>query len=121
MLPRSSSLSTAMVPLCAATMALAMVSPRPVPGIACRVAASERKNLSKIRSRSPAGMPMPVSATASTAWSPCMPTLTSTLPPSGVNFTALEMRLPASWAMRSGSRAKQGRAAAERASSMCFR
>src|ERR1019366_8961060 len=42
-LPRPSSLSTAIVPSCASTMALVMVSPRPVPGIACRVAIAVRK------------------------------------------------------------------------------
>jgi hypothetical protein len=41
-LPRPSSLSTVIVPWCAATMALVMVSPSPVPWIACRLAIAVR-------------------------------------------------------------------------------
>jgi hypothetical protein len=92
-----------MVPWWASTMAREMVSPRPLPGIIRRVAASLRKNRSKICSWSAAGIPMPVSATLSTASFPSTARVTSTFPSSGVNFTALEMRLPRSWAMRVGS------------------
>ncbi len=41
-LPWPSVLSAVMAPPCASTMALAMASPRPVPGITCRVAAAVR-------------------------------------------------------------------------------
>jgi hypothetical protein len=41
-LPRPSALSTVIVPWCAATMALVMVSPRPVPWISCRLAIAVR-------------------------------------------------------------------------------
>src|ERR1035438_1936707 len=41
-LPRPSSLSTVIVPWCASTMALVMVSPSPVPWITCRLAIAVR-------------------------------------------------------------------------------
>ena len=117
-LPCPSSLRTEMVPWWASTMAREMVSPRPLPGITRWVTASVRKNRSKIRSRSAAGMPMPVSETLSTASFPWTARVTSTFPSSGVNFTALEMRLPRSWAMRVGSTARRGTAAEDMVSSM---
>ena len=64
---------------------------------------------------------MPVSVTASTAWSPSVRTLTSIRPPSGVNFTALEMRLPSSWAIRVGSAANVGASSLDRTRLMFLR
>lgn len=102
-------------------MALLIASPRPVPGMACRVTVAVRKKRSKTRLRSVSAMPMPVSATASTALSPSTPSLTSTRPPSGVNFTALESRLSSNWEARTGSKVKRGTSVADSRRSMCLR
>ena len=64
---------------------------------------------------------MPVSVTLSTASPSSAARRTSTFPPSGVNFTALVMRFPSSWAMRVGSTAEQGTWAADRTRPMCLR
>src|SRR5262249_14900758 len=65
--PTPSRLSSSMAPPCASTIAFAIPSPSPVPGIARFVAAEERKKRSNSRVCSSAGMPIPLSRTSSTA------------------------------------------------------
>ena len=57
-------------PSCASTSAFTMYSPRPVPGIRRSTAPEVRKNRSNSAACSASGMPMPESATSSTALGP---------------------------------------------------
>src|ERR1039457_7017262 len=91
-----------------------MERPRPVPGMARCVAFEARKKRVKRSFLSASGIPMPVSATDTTAHPPAVSVVSSMRPPSGVNFTALDRRFVStrtSWlASPSTTRPSAGRA-----------
>ena len=106
-LPSPGALSTAISPCIKMASRRQIVKPRPVPPNWRVVEPSTWAKASKIIACLSAGMPMPVSATASTTRhvSPCsssMATVTVT-PPSRVNLTALPSRLSSTWRSRPGS------------------
>src|SRR5581483_9254978 len=100
-LPRPSSLSISMRPLCSRTISALRKSPRPVP----RAGSFVEKNGSKRCARAAAGIPRPVSVTAISI-APCAGTrraATSMRPPGGVASIALVRRLRmtcCSWSAR---------------------
>ena len=102
MLPTPTSLSSHIRPPCSSTIRRVRVRPRPVPSEldADRVPCWKE---SKIRDRSASAMPMPVSVTVMSTSGPSVQARTVTLPPSGVNLTALPMRLSSTCLSRSSS------------------
>ena len=91
MVPTPSVLAAVNSPPCARASSAATASPMPLPEICA--AEGPRQNRSKMRGRSPAGMPTPVSATSSSASEPADLVRMVTLPPDGVNFSALVSKL----------------------------
>ena len=89
--PTPGSLSAVMVPPCSPTSSRTMASPIPLPSPDRERARSTRWNRSNSRGSSSGGTPVPVSATVRTARSPSRRSAT-VIPPSKVNFTALESR-----------------------------
>ena len=103
MLPRPTSLSSHIRPPCSSTIRRVRVRPRPVPSAldADRVPCWKE---SKIRDRSASAMPMPVSVDGDEHLAaPPVQARTVTLPPSGVNLTALPTRLSSTCLSRSSS------------------
>src|SRR6266404_8286024 len=88
-LPSPTTLSSHSRPPCSSTKRRASGRPRPVPSSPLPA----WRNASKIRSASCAAIPGPVSATATSTFPSRRSADTSTTPPAGVNFTALERRL----------------------------
>src|SRR6184192_4184441 len=82
--PAPSADSTLKSPSWFATIVRAMDMPRPDPGTAPATALDARKNLVNRAAWSGAGMPIPVSATVSTAASPSQASEVLTCPPLGV-------------------------------------
>ena len=107
-LPFPSALSTSIRPSSSCTSIRTMDNPSPKPSSPC--APGRRVNSWKIRSRSPGSIPFPVSITESFKWLPGKAEspfgtkeAVSVMPPSEVNFTALESRLLTIWRKRNGS------------------
>ena len=100
LLPSPRRLSSEMLPPSSFTRRSTIESPRPNPSTPC--AERRRTNSWKMRSFSSRPMPRPVSRTENTS----RPSTTSarivTLP-SSVNFSALDIRLSATWRIRKGS------------------
>ncbi len=90
--PTPTVLSTAIVPWCAFTRSDTSDSPMPAPSWPREIIPGTRWNRSKILASSSGGMPIPVSATTSTASSPSSRSETR-IEPTEVNFTALDSRL----------------------------
>ena len=101
-LPSPTSLSTPICPPCSSTIRLHSVRPRPVPSSGSCARPPCWKE-SKMRSWSAGGMPTPVSATASTTRPASGAAETATVPPAGVNFTALDSRFSSTCLSRSSS------------------
>jgi len=99
--PRPGWLVAARRPPWAWASSAAMVRPMPLPETCA--ACWPRQNRSKMRGRSPAGMPTPVSVTCSTASGPARLVEMVTRPPAGVNFSALVSRLVITWCSQRGS------------------
>src|SRR5215211_3500043 len=101
-LPTPTSLSTQIRPPCNSTIRLDRVSPRLVPSVEGAVRPPCWK-ASKIRSRSSAATPTPVSETVTSTSLGSARARTSMRPPSGVNFTAFDSRLTITCLTRSSS------------------
>ncbi|MNS75245.1 hypothetical protein D3C72_1087530 [compost metagenome] len=91
-LPRPTVLRTVNSPPMMPVSMRQMVRPRPVPESACSAAAQLRSKGRKMRSRSSAGMPRPLSSTSNNTISAADFTRIDTCP-SEVNFSALLNRL----------------------------
>ena len=96
-------------PPCSCTSARAMGSPRPVPSRQRAWLASTWPKGVNATETSSGVMPTPVSRTVASRISPRASALTSTVPPSRVNFRALEMRLVNTWRRRTPSPLMCGR------------
>lgn len=84
-------------------MARLIASPSPVPGIALSSAAAVRKKRPKTWGRSLSAMPIPVSHTSTTTSPSTFAVRMTTLPPSGVNFSAFDVRFVSTWVRRERS------------------
>src|SRR5207249_3814399 len=89
--PAPGALSTRIWPPCASTIVLAMNRPSPVPSVRCL--SRTRRYFSKRCGSSCAGMPRPVSRTATVTWPLCRPVVTRMTPPAGVYLIAFPIRL----------------------------
>ncbi len=91
-------------PWCAATIARAMVSPRPLPWLSLvALETSARWNRLKTASSWSGEMPSPSSPTIRYAWMPTARTVRVTCPSVEVCRNALSSRLAKTWARRWGS------------------
>src|SRR5687768_14305608 len=85
-------LSSRIAPPCSSTKRLVSARPRPVPSAFLILSRPTCLNSSNTAAWSSGAMPMPVSRTVTSSAPFCFRAETWTLPPSGVNFTALESR-----------------------------
>ncbi len=110
--PASTGLSAAIVPPCAATMPLAMASPRPVPSPPSPDTSADgaRANLSKMRGSHSRAMPGPVSTTSMRSTPSASASAARRMRASGPEyFTALPRILPIAWSSSVWSANRKGR------------
>ena len=100
-LPRPTpGLSAVTLPPCSSTSRRTSARPMPRPPCARSSLRPTWVNISNTSGRASGAMPMPVSVTEITTWSPSRRAARSIRPPSGVYFTALFSRLLTTWAIR---------------------